>query len=129
MIITQILRTPRYQDEEFCYIPMGGGLPTRGQRIIAHGGAGGLTHPATGYTINRMLAASTKLATRIQSELDSDDSFDAVKTARRCYDEVWSEKLIMDRNFAVFGGDFLMRQNVKGLRGFFSGFFQLPKER
>jgi lycopene beta-cyclase len=34
----------------------------------------------------------------------------------------------MQRNFAVFGGEFLMKQNVKGLRGFFDGFFKLPLE-
>jgi lycopene beta-cyclase len=32
----------------------------------------------------------------------------------------------MQRNFAVFGGEFLMKQNVRGLRGFFDGFFRLP---
>jgi lycopene beta-cyclase len=29
----------------------------------------------------------------------------------------------------VFGGEFLMKQNVVGLRGFFDGFFRLPVEQ
>jgi len=115
------------EEEEFCYIPMGGGLPTRGQRILAMGGAASLSHPSTGYTVNRMLASSCNLAEAIVG-LIGDEDFDATKAAAVCYDAVWSRDAIMERNFAVFGGDFLMKQNVVGLRGFFSGFFALPIE-
>jgi len=33
------------------------------------------------------------------------------------------------RNFAVFGGEFLMGRDVQGLRGFFDGFFRISAER
>ncbi|GMH86862.1 hypothetical protein TL16_g10674 [Triparma laevis f. inornata] len=40
-------------EEEFCYIPMGGEVARKGQRIVAVGAAGGLVHPSTGYQICR----------------------------------------------------------------------------
>lgn len=48
--ITEVL------EEEFCYIPMGGGLPRKGQRIVPIGAASGLVHPATGYPLGRALS-------------------------------------------------------------------------
>ena len=36
------------EEEEYCYIPMGGELPDRTQRIIAFGAAANLVHPSTG---------------------------------------------------------------------------------
>ena len=40
-------------EEEFCYIPMGGDLPRKGQRVVGIGAAGGLVHPSTGFQICR----------------------------------------------------------------------------
>ena len=37
------------EEEEFCYIPMGGELPDAQKRIIGFGGAANMVHPATGY--------------------------------------------------------------------------------
>lgn len=34
----------------------------------------------------------------------------------------------MQRDFTVFGGEFLMVQDAANLRGFFDSFFKLPKE-
>ena len=126
-------------EEEFCYIPMGGGLPSRGQRIVPLGGAASMSHPSTGYTVNRMLAGSIALADAIRGENipplrgpgdgpPDGDEWDASAAAARCFDAVWTPAAIKQRNFAVFGGDFLMKQNVVGLRGFFVGFFRLPVE-
>ncbi len=36
------------EEEEFCYIPMGGAMPTIPQRVVGFGGSAGLVHPATG---------------------------------------------------------------------------------
>ena len=36
------------EEEEYCYIPMGGELPDLTQRIIGFGGAANMVHPATG---------------------------------------------------------------------------------
>ncbi len=57
------------EEEEFCYIPMGGALPVRSQRVVAFGGAMGLVHPSTGYQICRALAAAGPAANTIASEV------------------------------------------------------------
>lgn len=36
------------EEEEYCYIPMGGELPDLTQRVIGFGGAANMVHPATG---------------------------------------------------------------------------------
>ena len=36
------------EEEEYCYIPMGGELPDLTQRILGFGGAANMVHPATG---------------------------------------------------------------------------------
>ncbi|CAE8646121.1 unnamed protein product [Polarella glacialis] len=112
-------------DEEFCYIPMGGDLPEPRQRVAAFGGAAAMVHPSTGYTLCRMLAASKDMADAIGKELAADSRPDAVAAA--AYAAIWSQENQAQRAFAVFGGEFLMQLNVEGLRGWFSGFFDLPE--
>jgi lycopene beta-cyclase len=36
------------EEEEYCYIPMGGELPDLTQRVVGFGGAANMVHPATG---------------------------------------------------------------------------------
>ena len=36
------------EEEEYCYIPMGGELPDLAQRVVGFGGAANMVHPATG---------------------------------------------------------------------------------
>ena len=50
------------EEEEYCYIPMGGELPAGNQRVIAFGAAANMVHPSTGYQACRMLASSTDIA-------------------------------------------------------------------
>jgi hypothetical protein len=57
------------EEEEFCYIPMGGVLPKREQRVVAFGGALGLVHPSTGYQICRALAAAGPTAKAVAAEV------------------------------------------------------------
>jgi lycopene beta-cyclase len=57
------------EEEEFCYIPMGGAIPTRSQRVVAFGGALGLVHASTGYQICRALAAAGPAAMTIAKEV------------------------------------------------------------
>ena len=59
----------KVEEEEFCYIPMGGVLPKREQRVVAFGGSLGLVHPATGYQICRALAAAGPAARAIATEV------------------------------------------------------------
>jgi len=117
-----------YEEEEFCYIPMGGALPKRNQRLIGFGGAGSIVHPATGYMLTRVMAAASQLANSITKDLmQNGDAFDADNATQNAYDSMWFSKNKLQRDFAVFGGEYLMTQDVENLRGFFGAFFQLQQ--
>ncbi|EJK57822.1 hypothetical protein THAOC_22103 [Thalassiosira oceanica] len=115
------------EEEEFCYIPMGGPLPAKDQRVVGYGGSSAMVHPSTGYHLCRAMMGAGSVARVIRDELSSPD-FNPDRAAARAYDAIWSPSNIGQRNFAVFGGEFLMKQKVEGLRGFFDGFFKLPLE-
>lgn len=119
------------EEEEFCYIPMGGALPAKDQRVVAFGGASAMVHPSTGYNLCRNMMGAGAVAKAITDGLvlDSDDgNANLDKVAGSAYNAMWSPENIRQRNFAVFGGEYLMKQKVEGLRGFFDGFFRLPLE-
>jgi lycopene beta-cyclase len=109
------------EEEEYCYIPMGGELPDLTQRIIAFGGAANMVHPSTGYHACRMLAASTDIAQVLGDGVRSKESPDLI--ASKVYRTLWSQQNRGQRDFQAYGGDFLMEQPVDKLRGFFSAFF------
>ena len=67
------------------------------------------------------------MAKAVQAELDKDQP-NVDRAVASGYNAIWSPSNIRQRNFANFGGEFLMKQNVVGLRGFFDGFFRLPIE-
>ena len=126
------IKVTKVLEEEFCYIPMGGALPARDQRIMGIGGAAVMVHPSTGYHLCRCLMGATAMAEAIQKEMAATTNTDGKpnldKVAASAYHALWSPENIRQRNFAVFGGEFLMKQDVVGLRGFFDGFFKLPLE-
>ena len=121
------------EEEEYCYIPMGGPLPAKDQRVVAFGGAAAMVHPSTGYHLCRAMMGAGSVAKAIREELligekgrsSSGGGWNPDRAAARAYDAIWSPSNIAQRNFAVFGGEFLMKQNVVGLRGFFDGFFKV----
>lgn len=119
------IRVKNILEEEFCYIPMGGALPMRDQRVVALGGAAAMVHPSTGYSLCRVMMGAADLAEALIRERDSPE-WNLDRTAAAGYDALWSPGNIRQRNFAVYGGEFLMKQSVEGLRGFFDGFFRLP---
>jgi hypothetical protein len=57
------------EEVELCYIPMGGAIPKRNQRVVAFGGSLGLVHPATGYQICRCLAAAGPTARALAEQV------------------------------------------------------------
>lgn len=115
-------------EEEYCYIPMGGATPRPGQRLVPVGAAAGIVHPSTGFQLARALASNLDVAEQILEELRADPAdFDADAAAARILGRTWTPQAQRQRAFAVFGGDFLMKQDVDGLRGFFSGFFRLEE--
>jgi len=115
------------EEEEFCYIPMGGPLPAKDQRVVAFGGASAMVHPSTGYNLCRNMMSSGAVAKAITEGLKEEET-NLDKIAGAAYHAMWSPSNIRQRNFAVFGGEFLMKQNVEGLRGFFDGFFRLGSD-
>lgn len=110
---------------ELCYIPMGGPRPDPRQRIIAFGAAAALVHPATGYQLCRMLAAAPHLSKALGASLRN--SPDPDRAARAAYAAVWSREASLQREFALFGGEFLMTLDAEALRGWFDGFFKLDE--
>ena len=119
------IKVTKIEEEEFCYIPMGGALPAKDQRVVAFGGSAAMVHPSTGYHLCRAMMGAGAVAKVIREEL-TDQNWNPDRAAARAYDAIWSPNNIAQRNFVVFGGEFLMKQNVVGLRGFFDGFFKLP---
>ena len=113
------------REEEYCYIPMGGTLPDMSQRVVPIGGAANTVHPATGYQLCRMLASSTGVADALTAELRKGDGFDPDAAAAAAHASLWPESNRLQRDFAVFGGEFLGAQRVDILRGFFGAFFAL----
>ena len=114
------------EEEEYSYIPMGGPLPAKDQRVVGYGGAAAMVHPSTGYTLCRIMMGAGNVAGVIREELKDRLGWNPDRAAARAYDAIWSPSNIAQRNFAVFGGKYLMGQDVVGLRGFFGGFFKLP---
>merc|ERR1711862_702933 len=101
-----------------------------GQRIVGFGGGAAMVHPSTGYTLCRTLIAAGDVAksniTQFQESKQQDNKpINPDKLAAQAYNAIWSIQNIKQRNFALFGGEFLLKQNVIGLRGFFDGFFRL----
>jgi len=115
------------REEEYCYIPMGGALPDMAQRVVPIGGAANTFHPATGYQICRMLASATGVANALTAELQRPD-FDPDAAAAAAHASLWPEGNRLQRDFAVFGGEFLGSQPVEILRGFFGAFFALQQD-
>lgn len=113
------------EEEEYCYIPMGGELPERSQRVITFGAAANMVHPSTGYQACRMLAASTDVAEAIGRRVREGRPPDEIASV--AYAAMWGKKNRRQRDFQAFGGDFLMAQPVQLLRGFFMAFFSVEQ--
>lgn len=96
------------EEEEYCYIPMGGELPDLQQRIIAFGGAANMVHPATGYHVCRMMAAAKDLAATISDNMALPATENSVTTAVQpdkiallVYQSMWSSRNRLQRDFQV----------------------------
>jgi lycopene beta-cyclase len=114
-------------EEEYCYIPMGGELPDRSQRVIAFGAAANTVHPSTGvcmyvciclfvhlyvhsfihvslthctgYQACRMLASATDVAQEIGRGISTDQRPDEI--AARTYNALWPKNNRRQRDFQV----------------------------
>jgi len=102
------------EEEEYCYIPMGGEIPDLSQRVVGFGGAANMVHPSTGYHACRMMAAATDLSRAIGSTLRSDAATNTLtstgsctlpgtpdKVAAAAYRTMWSQSNRGQRDFQV----------------------------
>lgn len=88
------------EEEEYCYIPMGGELPSVDQRIIPFGGAANMVHPSTGYHVCRMMAAAPDLADCIAQQLRT-QPFHPDHLAHTAIRTMWGPAHRLQREFQV----------------------------
>ena len=60
------------KDEEWSFIPVGGPLPRGDQTLTAFGAAGGLVHPATGYSVARSLREAPVVAAAVAKAVEEE---------------------------------------------------------
>lgn len=116
----------RVHGEERVAIPMGTGLPLRGQRIAAFGAALGLIHPTSGYSVARSLAHAPRVAAVIA---------DALARGREeplgdlVLDAVWTREAREARALFLFALEAARRFNRAESERFFAAFFAQPASR
>jgi lycopene beta-cyclase len=106
-------------------IPMGVAPPPRHQRAIGFGVAGGLVHPATGYSVAASLRAAPRLAGALARALDRRATPAAVAEAG--WDAVWPVARRRARALEDYGLSVLLHLGPEPTRRFFDAFFALPE--
>jgi lycopene cyclase-like protein len=114
------LRLRRVVAEERLVIPMGIGLPRRGQRVAAFGAAAGLVHPATGYSVAASVALAPVTAQTIADGLSAGD-VDGI--GDRVLGAVWTPERLALRRLYLLGREALVRFSLAETRAFFAAFF------
>lgn len=114
-------------DEERCVIPMGGPLPQGSQRVVPLGAAAGMVHPATGYTLNRVLTVAPALASAIARGLRAVPA-DPQVAADLGWQVVWPEGRRRAWALYRFGMDVLLEMDRTQTQRFFAAFFEVRPE-
>ena len=97
-------------------IPMGGRpLPSPGGRIVPFGAAGGLAHPATGYSLAASITAAGRLASSFTSGTDPVEA-------------LWSCSARRTRALHDAGLGVLLSLDGDGLLDFFEAFYSIPDD-
>ncbi|HSJ90910.1 MAG TPA: lycopene cyclase family protein [Ilumatobacter sp.] len=97
-------------------IPMGGHrLPTPGGRVIPFGTAGGIAHPATGYSVAASLAAAGRLVSAIAAGTDPVEA-------------LWSPSTRRARTLHEGGLEVVLGLGRDGVVDFFEAFFAIPPD-
>ncbi|KAJ8907430.1 hypothetical protein NDN08_007541 [Rhodosorus marinus] len=115
-------------EEEFCFIPMGGGMPLLNQRVIGYGGSAGLVHPATGYMFGNAVNRVDEVGEALVNALN-EGSLSGDEVSKRVWKQIWSDARLLQRDFLVFGGETILRMKLHELQYFFAAFFKLPWEQ
>jgi lycopene cyclase-like protein len=111
--------------EEHCVIPMGLGLPVRGQPLVPFGAAAAMVHPASGYLISHVLRKADPVAASIVEGLASGDP-ELATTAGNA--TLWprAERALWE--IYAFGLESLVGMSAIETGRFFDSFFQLPEQ-
>jgi lycopene beta-cyclase len=112
--------------EEVVRIPMGGRVPPP-QAVVATGAAGGLIHPATGYSVVAGLRAAPVLARALRDAVDGDLDPDGL--SRAGWAALWPPDRRRARRLERYGLDRVMALSGDGVRAFFDAFFSQPADR
>lgn len=97
-------------------IPMGGRpLPSPGGRVVPFGTAGGLAHPATGYSLAASITAAERLASSMVAGADPIEA-------------VWSCSARRTRALHDAGLRVLLSLDGDGLVDFFEAFYSIPDD-
>lgn len=112
-------------DEEHCSIPMGLGLPVSQQSVVPFGAAASMVHPASGYSIARVLSKAEPVAESILEGLASEDTALAITSGNAA---LWSRAERSAWELYGFGLETLVDMSTTEISRFFDAFFQLPQE-
>ena len=114
-------------DEERCIIPMGGDLPAGPQRVVPFGAAAGMVHPATGYSLNRVLAIAPTLAETIARAIRAQPD-DPKVAADAAWQVIWPDERRHTWALYRFGMQVLVELDRAQTQDFFSAFFAVRAE-
>ncbi|HSN81228.1 MAG TPA: lycopene cyclase family protein [Polyangiales bacterium] len=124
-LVTHGLQAAERLDEERCAIPMGLGLPARGQWVVPFGAAAAMMHPASGYHVFHVLRKAEPVARAILDALDTGNVDDAVAAGNAA---VWPRSHRKLWELYGFGLETLVRMNADEISRFFDAFFELPRD-
>ena len=106
-------------------IPMGVPVPAA-QLAMGFGAAGGLVHPATGYSVGASLATAPLLAEVIATEREMGATPAALAAAG--WSALWPSDRRRARALHEYGLDVLLRLDAPSTATFFDAFFELPPD-
>ncbi len=73
--------------------------------------------------IARALTLADRVADGIARELRTGDSADEI--SRRVWNLIWNDRMVRQRDFFNYGGEFLQKLDLDASRDFFTAFFKL----
>ena len=112
------------EEVERCVIPMDTPRPPP-QRVLALGGAAGMVHPATGYSVATSLRLAPLLARAIASGLEHGGPDEA---ARVGWETLWPGPRVDAATVLRFGLEAILSLDADGTDRFFRAFFEPPPE-
>ncbi len=105
-------------------LPMNSPVPSRNNRVIGFGAAGGFVHPATGWCVAHSLRTAVPLASCIGEGIGR--GLPPAMISRKAYDTIWTPELLRMRRIHLDGGKLFTRIGIWSLSLFMRAFFSAP---